>query len=132
MARRYTAMTRGQRIGNAVVALLVRIGLGPKDTYLLTVPGRRTGKPRWLVAPYGAVSWVRNARAAGRVTLRRGNRTEEAAVTEVDARAAAPVLQRYLAAIRIVRPYFDVTPDSPVEDFVAEAPRHPVFSLAVR
>jgi len=128
-----------------VVALLVRIGLGPKDTYLLTVPGRRTGKPyttpvtlvqtgegRWLVAPYGAVSWVRNARAAGRVTLRRGNRTEEAAVTEVDARAAAPVLQRYLAAIRIVRPYFDVTPDSPVEDFVAEAPRHPVFSLAVR
>src|SRR5439155_638684 len=88
MARRYTAMTRGQRIGNAVVALLVRIGLGPKDTYLLTVPGRRTGKPyttpvtlvqtgegRWLVAPYGAVSWVRNARAAGRVTLRRGNRT---------------------------------------------------------
>jgi len=100
MARRYTAMTRGQRIGNAVVALLVRIGLGPKDTYLLTVPGRRTGKPyttpvtlvqtgegRWLVAPYGAVSWVRNARAAGRVTLRRGNRTEEAAVTEVDARA---------------------------------------------
>ena len=144
MARRYTAMTRGQRIGNAVVALLVRIGLGPKDTYLLTVPGRRTGKPyttpvtlvqtgegRWLVAPYGAVSWVRNARAAGRVTLRRGNRTEEAAVTEVDARAAAPVLQRYLAAIRIVRPYFDVTPDSPVEDFVAEAPRHPVFSLAV-
>jgi len=138
-------MTRGQRIGNAVVALLVRIGLGPKDTYLLTVPGRRTGKPyttpvtlvqtgegRWLVAPYGAVSWVRNARAAGRVTLRRGNRTEEAAVTEVDARAAAPVLQRYLAAIRIVRPYFDVTPDSPVEDFVAEAPRHPVFSLAVR
>ena len=145
MARQYTAMTRGQRIGNAVVALLVRIGLGPKDTYLLTVPGRRTGKPyttpvtlvqtgegRWLVAPYGAVSWVRNARAAGRVTLRRGNRTEEAAVTEVDARAAAPVLQRYLAAIRIVRPYFDVTPDSPVEDFVAEAPRHPVFSLAVR
>jgi len=145
MARRYTAMTRGQRIGNAVVALLVRIGLGPKDTYLLTVPGRRTGKPyttpvtlvqtgegRWLVAPYGAVSWVRNARAAGRVTLRRGNRTEEAAVTEVDARAAAPVLQRYLAQIRIVRPYFDVTPDSPVEDFVAEAPRHPVFSLAVR
>ena len=92
----------------------------------------QTGEGRWLVAPYGAVSWVRNARAAGRVTLRRGNRTEEAAVTEVDARAAAPVLQRYLAAIRIVRPYFDVTPDSPVEDFVAEAPRHPVFSLAVR
>ena len=64
------------------------------------------------------------------IYLRRRGRTEAAAVTEVDARAAAPVLQKYLAAIRIVRPYFDVTPDSPIEDFVAEAPRHPVFALS--
>src|SRR2546423_131485 len=133
-----------RRTGNRVIKALVASGLVSGHYALLTVRGRNTGRlhttpvrlieqdgERWLVSPYGAVSWVRNARAAGEVTLRRGNRTEEAAVTEVDARAAAPVLQRYLAAIRIVRPYFDVTPDSPVEDFVAEAPRHPVFSLAV-
>src|SRR5437764_8210549 len=142
MARRYVR-SRVRRIANGFVALLVRLRLGPKETYLMTVRGRKTGKPyttpvtlveegtqRWLVAPYGPVSWVRNARAAGRVTLRRRGRTEAAVVTEVDARAAAPVLQKYLAAIRIVRPYFDVTPDSPIEDFVAEAPRHPVFALS--
>lgn len=142
MARQYTPR-RGQRIGNAFVGSLVRLGLGPRATYLMTVTGRKTGRRyttpvtlvedgtrRWLVAPYGPVSWVRNARVAGRVTLRRGSRTEQAAVTEVDARAAAPVLRKYLAAIRIVRPYFDVTPDSPIEDFVAEAPRHPVFALS--
>ena len=142
MARQYVR-NRGQQIGNRFVGTLVRLGLGPKGTYLMTVPGRKTGKryttpvtlvedgtQRWLVAPYGPVSWVRNARAAGRVTLRRGGRSEEAAITEVDARAAAPVLQKYLAAIRIVRPYFDVTPESSIEDFVAEAPRHPVFALS--
>jgi deazaflavin-dependent oxidoreductase (nitroreductase family) len=133
----------GQQIGNRFVATLVRLGLGPKATYLMTVPGRKTGKryttpvtlvedgtQRWLVAPYGPVSWVRNARAAGRVTLGRGGHTEEVAVTELEAGQAAPVLQKYLAAIRIVRPYFDVTPESPMEDFVAEAPRHPVFALS--
>ena len=54
---------------------------------LLTVAGRRSGQPRstpvvpvvtengcWLVAPFGDVGWVRNARAAEQVTLRRGPR----------------------------------------------------------
>ena len=81
MARQYVR-NRGQQIGNRFVGTLVRLGLGPKGTYLMTVPGRKTGKryttpvtlvedgtQRWLVAPYGPVSWVRNARAAGRVTL---------------------------------------------------------------
>jgi len=142
MARQF-AVGRGQRLANRWVTLLIRLRLAPKDAYLLTVRGRRSGKPytlpvrlvetaegRWLVAPFGPVDWVRNARAAGRVTLSRGGRTEEAAVTELDARAAAPVLQRYLATVSIVRPYFDVKPDSPIDDFVTEAPRHPVFALS--
>jgi hypothetical protein len=54
------------------------VGLGPGRTSLLTVRGRRSGRlyatpmtlvvedgRRWLVAPYGAVNWVRNARDAG-------------------------------------------------------------------
>jgi F420H(2)-dependent quinone reductase len=75
-------LSRRERVGNAVVSVLARAGIGP--IYLLTTRGRKTGRPRtlpvvpveqggkrWLVAPYGAVSWVHNARAAGRVTLRR-------------------------------------------------------------
>lgn len=32
---------------------------------------------------------------------------------------------------RATRPYFDATPDAPVEHFVAEADRHPVFELTI-
>jgi hypothetical protein len=31
---------------------------------------------RWLVAAYGPGNWVRNARAAGEVTLSRGRRSQ--------------------------------------------------------
>ena len=61
------------------------LGVGPPRTYLLTVPGveaagreptpvtlveREGGAGSWPT--HGAVGWVRNARAAGRVTLSRG------------------------------------------------------------
>ena len=63
---------------NALVRPLARLGLTGPRTHLLTVPGRRTGKPwstpvsiveddgeRWPVAPYGDRNWVKNARSAG-------------------------------------------------------------------
>lgn len=84
---------------------------------------------RWLVAPYGTVAWVHNARAAGRVELRRGRRAETCRLAELPPDEAAPVLRAYLRNVAIVRPFFDVTTRSPLADFVAEAPRHPVFRL---
>jgi deazaflavin-dependent oxidoreductase (nitroreductase family) len=135
-------LTPARRAANRVVRLLLTLGLMPGPTYLLTVPGRRTGRPlstpvtlveeggqRWLVAPYGEVPWVRNARAAGRVTLRRGRRAETVSLRALGAAEAAPVLQRYVTRVPITRPYFDVTPDSPLTAFEAEAARHPVFAL---
>jgi deazaflavin-dependent oxidoreductase (nitroreductase family) len=135
-------LSPSRRAINRVVHLLLRLGLMPRPTYLLTVTGRRTGRPlstpvtlvedggaRWLVAPYGNVGWVRNARAAGRVTLSRGGRSETLAIRELAPAEAAPVLQRYVARVPITRPFFDAAPDSPLADFVAEASRHPVFHL---
>ena len=135
-------LSPGRRAANCLVRLLLKLGLMPGPTYLLTVPGRRTGRPlstpvtlveegdvRWLVAPYGDVAWVRNARAAGRVTLGRGRRAETVPIRELSAADAAPVLQRYVTRVPITRPYFDATPDSPLAAFEAEAPRHPVFAL---
>jgi deazaflavin-dependent oxidoreductase (nitroreductase family) len=117
-------------------------GLAPERFQLLVVPGRLSGRPRstpiivhvqgghrWLVAPYGERAWVKNARAAGRVTLRRGWRAETAAVEEVGALEAAPVLKQYLIETPITRPFFAATPDAPLADFVREAPQHPVFRL---
>jgi deazaflavin-dependent oxidoreductase (nitroreductase family) len=135
-------LSPSRRAINRVVRLLLRVGLMPGPTYLLTVPGRRTGRPfstpvtlveeqgsRWLVAPYGDVGWVRNARAAGRVTLSRGGRSETLPIRELPPAEAAPVLQRYVTRVPVTRPYFDATPDSPLAAFIAEAPRHPVFAL---
>jgi hypothetical protein len=87
------------------------------------------GMNRWLVAPYGDVSWGRNARAAGRVTLSRGRRSETMAIVELGPAEAAPILKQYIADVPITRPFFDVTPDAPLEAFVAEARRHPVFRI---
>jgi deazaflavin-dependent oxidoreductase (nitroreductase family) len=133
--------SRGRRVGDAIMSMLVRAGLVP-STYLLTTRGRRTGRPlthpatvvsengrRWLVAPYGTVSWVHNARAAGRVTLRRRGDRRTYAVREVPAGEAGPVLKRYVGVATATRPYFAADKDAPVEDFVAEADRHPVFEL---
>jgi hypothetical protein len=84
---------------------------------------------RWLVSPYGDVGWVLNARAAGEVELTRAGHTERLGLDEVGAAEAAPVLKRYLQRVRVVRPFFDVAPGSPLAEFEAEAPRHPVFRL---
>jgi deazaflavin-dependent oxidoreductase (nitroreductase family) len=133
--------SRGRRVGDAIISVFVRAGLVP-STYLLTTKGRKTGRPlthpatvvehdgrRWLVAPYGTVSWVHNARAAGRVTLRRRGDRQTYAIREVPAAEAGPVLKRYVAIATATRPYFQADKDAPVEDFVAEADRHPVFEL---
>lgn len=141
MARTYE-LGLGRRIVNSIVTALVRLGLGPAQTYLLTIPGRRSGRPRttpvtlveeagerWLVAPYGAVGWVRNARAAGRATLRRGKRTETVRLVELGPDEAAPVLRRYAQRVPVTRPYFDAAPEAPVAAFAAEATRHPVFRI---
>ncbi len=131
-----------RRAINALVRPLARLGFTGPRTHLLTVPGRRSGKlwstpvsivehgdERWLVAPYGDRNWVRNARAAGWVELRRGRTRKRWSVTEVPAAEAAPVLRDYYRQGRVTRPFFDVSLTSSDEDWVAEAPRHPVFRL---
>jgi deazaflavin-dependent oxidoreductase (nitroreductase family) len=131
-----------RRLLNTLVRTLLRGGLGPRHTYLLTVQGRRTGTRystpvtlveegtnRWPVAPYGEVSWVRNARAACQVTLSRGRRSETAAIVELGPAESAPVLKQYVTEVPITRPFFDAKPDSPVAAFVAETHRHPVFRI---
>jgi deazaflavin-dependent oxidoreductase (nitroreductase family) len=138
-------MTTARRLGNAMISQAVARGIGPKETYLLTVSGRTTGRPRtvpiyvithadarWLVAPYGVVNWVRNVRAAGEVKLRHGRSVETVGVTEVPPDEAGPVLKQYVEKVKIVRPYFDAAPGAPAADFAAEALRHPVFRIGER
>lgn len=132
-----------RRALNALVRPLARVGLTGPRTHLLTVPGRTTGKlwstpvsivrqgeRRWLVAPYGDRNWVKNARAAGWVELRRGRRRERLTVSELAPEAAVPVLREYFRQGRVTRPFFGVSLESSAAEWLAEAPRHPVFLLA--
>ena len=134
--------SRSRRALNTLVRPLARLGLTGPRTHLLTVRGRRTGRPwstpvsiveedgeRWLVAPYGSRNWVLNARAAGWVELRRGRRNERLDVVELGPAEAVPVLRRYYELARVTRPFFDVSLDSPEAEWIAEASRHPVFRL---
>lgn len=131
-----------RRALNAVVRPLAKAGLTGPRTHLLTVSGRTSGTPwstpvsivrfgdeRWLVAPYGDRNWVKNARAAGIVELRRGRRSERLRVEELAPTDAVPVLREYYRAGRTTRPFFAVTLDSSPEEWLADAPMHPVFLL---
>ncbi len=135
-------LTSIRRLINVLITGAIRLGIGLPGTYLLTTRGRKTGNSyatpvalverngeRWLVAPYGEVNWVRNARAAGNVALTRKGRTETMRIQQVGAAESGPILKAYVHQQPTTQPYFDARPDAPPEAFAMEAARHPVFRL---
>ncbi len=131
-----------RRLVNAAVTPLAAAGLAPFDIHLLTVAGRHTGRryttpvtvlrhegERWLVAPYGERSWVKNARAAGTVELRRGRHHERVGVDEVPVSERAAVLRAYLERVPATSDLFAARRGAPLEDFAAQAHRKPVFRI---
>ena len=141
MAKPYR-VTPFVRFVNRMMRFMVRLGIAPPHTYVLTVKGRKSGKlystpvslveeggRRWLVSPYGEVNWVRNARVAGEVALSLKGRSETVLVSELGVEERAPIIKKYLQREDFVRPYFDVAPDAPLEDFAALASKHPVFLI---
>jgi deazaflavin-dependent oxidoreductase (nitroreductase family) len=135
-------LTRVERIGNLVAKWLVRAGVGPSHMHLITVVGRKTGKPyttpltvvetagrRWLVAPYAGAAWAANARASGTAELRRGRVAEQVKLEPVDAHDSAPVLKAYVRIEPSTRRAFGVGPDAGLAEFEAIAPKHSVFRI---
>lgn len=89
-------LPRWLRPANYAVRAMSRIGLPMGPVCVLTVPGRRTGKPRsttvapltlngrrFVVAGLPASDWARNVRAAGQARLSRGRHREPVTLTEV-------------------------------------------------
>ena len=135
-------VTSATRFANRIMMQLMRWGVTLPHMALLTVRGRKSGQAyslpvqpveedgkRWLVSPYGETNWVKNARAAGEVTLLCAGRAGTVRLHELGPQEAAPILKKYLSQVPIVRPYFEVQPDAPMAVFAAEAPRHPVFLI---
>jgi len=142
MTRKYR-LGAGRRLINRIITKRVRAGKSVgADVRLLTTIGRKSGLERttpvtivkvggteWLVAPYGAVAWVHNLRASGTATLARGDESLEVRAAQAAPEEAAPVLKHYITEVKVVRPFFDVDHDDPVEAFIGIAPDKPVFEI---
>lgn len=124
-------------------AIIGATGLGPSRLNTLEVRGRRTGHSisfpvvvadyqgeRYLVSMLGeGANWVANVRAAGgRAILRHGQR-ESVRLEEVEPRARAPILRRYLEVAPGGRPHIPVDWRAPVAAFEPVAARYPVFRI---
>ena len=96
---------------NKVFMVMLRLGVPisrAESPMVLTVPGRKTGKPRstpvtpmdfdgrrYVVNGYPGADWVGNVRAAGEVTLTQGRRSERVRMVELAPEDARPVLREF-------------------------------------
>jgi deazaflavin-dependent oxidoreductase (nitroreductase family) len=141
---------------NPLIRGMLRLGAPMGPTILLTVRGRKTGEPhttpvgmfqkdgrRWLFAQFGAVGWVRNLRASGEAVIRVRRRSEEVTAVELSQAETAVVLHDVvapwlkgpmgaMASMMAGRPIFNPSLDAPVEEFINEAPRHPIFEVKTK
>jgi deazaflavin-dependent oxidoreductase (nitroreductase family) len=132
-----------ERMFNRLFGVLVGLGLGLPHNYLVQVRGRKSGRVysnpvdvldmgghRFLVAPRGRTQWVRNAEAAGEVTLKRGRSRQGYRIRAVPDAEKNELLKASLDrfALTVAR-YFPLPPDSPAAAFSEVASRYPVFEL---
>jgi deazaflavin-dependent oxidoreductase (nitroreductase family) len=99
---------------NRVVKAIQRIGIPTGPSMVLTVPGRKTGRPRstpmtpfehdgglYVVAGYPGADWAANARAAGAGTLARGRKSRSVKIVELNAAEAGPVLRTFAVKVPV-------------------------------
>src|SRR6201988_1682343 len=111
-----------EKLFNRSFGFVVGLGLGPAHIYLLQVRGRKSGKlyttpvdllelngKRYLVAPRGRTQWVRNAEAAGEITLKRGRVEQRFQLRALEDTEPLQVIKAYLDRFqREVQRYFPV------------------------
>jgi deazaflavin-dependent oxidoreductase (nitroreductase family) len=93
---------------NKFMIAVQKLGIPTGPPMVLTVPGRKTGRPRstpmtpfnldghlYAVAGFPDADWASNARAAGVGTLSKGRKARRIRITELTAEQARPVLRVY-------------------------------------
>jgi hypothetical protein len=109
------------------IGLPEKLGAGGTRTprRVLATAGRR-----YLVAPRGRTQWVRNAEAAGEITLKKGSTREKFRLRPIPDSDKPEFLKLYLERFTpTVQRYFPIKAGSPVEAFRDLAPNYPVFEL---
>lgn len=139
----FRAPSAVERFFNRAFGFLVGIGLGFSYNYLLQVRGRKSGKiystpidlleidsKKFLVAPRGQTQWVRNAEAAGEVTLKKGSTRQRFGLRPLADAEKLPILKAYLDRFRReVQRYFPIPAGSPPQAFADVCDSYPAFEL---
>jgi deazaflavin-dependent oxidoreductase (nitroreductase family) len=139
----FRAPSAVERVFNRVFGFVVGLGWGFSYNYLLQVRGRKSGKiystpidllerdgKRFLVAPRGRTQWVRNAEAAGEVTLKKGKLQQRFRLRVLSDQEKPEILKAYLDQFkREVQSYFPVPAGSSVEAFRELVESYPAFEL---
>ena len=139
----FRAPTPAERVFNRVFGFLVGLGIGFPHNYLLQVRGRKSGRlystpvdllelrgKQFLVAPRGRTQWVRNAEAAGEITLKKGATRLQFRLKPIADAEKPEILKAYLDSFkREVQSYFPLPAGSPAEAFRDLAPSYPAFEL---
>jgi hypothetical protein len=135
-------LSLGTRLIDTLFRLITRLGLGASYRHILTVPGGKTGRLystpvdlievdgfRWLVAGLRSRQLGAEHPRCGRGHAQPRPAHHKFKVEEAEVEAAVPVLRKYIAEIRVTRPYFNANPDSSDEAIAAELERHTVLRL---
>jgi deazaflavin-dependent oxidoreductase (nitroreductase family) len=134
-----------EQFANRLVGVAVKLGAGPRSMRTLFVRGRKSGKvysapvnlleldgTRYLLAPRGVTSWVRNLRATGTGELRRGRSVETFTAVELPDEAKPVIMHAYLerwhGQVKQFFPGMDAT--TPQDKLLARAGDYPVFQLS--
>ena len=131
---------------NKVMIGLNKLGVGGgKGPVVLTVAGRKTGKPRttpvtpmtvdgarYVVGGLPGADWTANVRAAGEATVRQGRRAQQVRMVEMAVDEARPLLREFPilvpTGVGFMKSAGLVTGPNP-DEFEALAGRCPVFRL---
>jgi deazaflavin-dependent oxidoreductase (nitroreductase family) len=133
---------RWQQRMNKVVIAINKLGIPVGPAMVLTVPGRKTGKPRstpmtpftldgqlYTVGRPGA-DWAHNARAAGTGTLTRGRKSRQVKIVALNPEQSRPVLRAFPEEVPVGVGFMKrsgLVHEGTPEEFEALAGRCPVF-----
>lgn len=130
---------------NALFVVAQRCGIRMGGMHILTVAGRRSGRPRstpvsvmkhdgarYIVGGFPHADWVRNVRAAGLGVLASGRRRAQVTLVELSAEQARPVLRAFPSAVpsgvSMMRD-LGLVAEGSADEFEALAGRCPVFRI---
>lgn len=131
------------KFANRAIIALNRLGVSFGTWYILSIPGRKTGKirstpisvlhvngQRYVVTGF-ETHWVKNARKEGHGMLARGRKKEQVVLVELPFEERPPILREFPRQIPHGVPFFEKLLNIPgdPEALAAAAQRCPVFRL---